>query len=115
MVSFGPALTVLWSQWFMQEHKTHSSAFFHQTKFLQGTHLHARAPTVLLYSKQKIPKGKPHFKEAEQGEMKHRCCRASFHLKKEGEHHHPEKFSSTDSAFLLFFHSPGSEIIAVAI
>lgn len=31
------------------------------------------------------------------------------------EHHHQEKFSSMDSAFLLFFHSPGSEIIAVAI
>lgn len=33
---------------------------------------------------------------------------------KKGEHHQ-EKFSSMDSAFLLFFHSPGSEIIAVAI
>lgn len=64
----------------LQEHKTHSSAFFHQTKFLQGTYLHASAPTVSLYLKQEIPKGKPHFKEAEQGEMKHRCCcRARVH------------------------------------
>lgn len=34
---------------------------------------------------------------------------------KKGEHQHQEKFSSMDSAFLLFFHSPGSEIIVVAI